>query len=151
MFYKIGVLKNFVKFTGNTYAGVSFEWRCSPSSMELYWKDTPKEAFSCEFFKKFKNTFFYRIPLDGCPYSLVTEIAILTIKIYKKMPLIFISTASLSLLHVFLLSQGAWSNKDSNIFADHNFLINIFTFLKMFFFQLFLQSISNSILRLISL
>ena len=47
----------------NTCARVSFLIKLQSSSMQVYYKrDSGKKAFSCEFGKTFKNTFFYRTP-----------------------------------------------------------------------------------------
>ena len=35
------------------------------SGLELYKKETPTHLFFCEFSEIFKNTFFYKTPLDG--------------------------------------------------------------------------------------
>ena len=48
VFY-IGVLRNFAKFTGNTFAGVSF-------LINFIKKETATQMFSSEFFEIFKNT-----------------------------------------------------------------------------------------------
>ena len=46
----------------NTSGGVSF-----------YWKETPRQVFSCEICEIFKNTFFYRTPPLGA-YEQTQEI-----------------------------------------------------------------------------
>ena len=53
MFFKIGVLKNFAKFTGKHLCN-------------FINKETPTQVFSCEFCEIFKNTVFHRtLPLDA--------------------------------------------------------------------------------------
>ena len=47
MFFKIAVLKNLLK------------------GLQLYWKETPTQVFSCEYCKIFKNVFFFIEHLDG--------------------------------------------------------------------------------------
>ena len=43
----------------NTFVGVSFlKKKCRPSALQLYWKKTPTQAFSCEYCKMFKITCF---------------------------------------------------------------------------------------------
>ena len=51
MFFKIDLLKTFTKFTGEKLCRTLFfdEWR-----------ETPTKAFSCEFYKNFKNAFFIK-------------------------------------------------------------------------------------------
>ena len=60
MFFKIGVLKNYIIFTKNTCAEVSLQKSCKSEGVHHYKKETPTQVFSCEYCKDFKNTFFYR-------------------------------------------------------------------------------------------
>ena len=50
VFFKIGVLENFTNFTGKHLC-----W-----SLQLYYKEIPRQVFSCEIWEIIKNTFFYR-------------------------------------------------------------------------------------------
>ena len=52
VFYKNGVLKNFVKFTGK-----------HPEACSFIKKETLRQVFSCEFCEIFKNTFFTELML----------------------------------------------------------------------------------------
>ena len=52
MFFKIGVLKNFAKFTGKHLC----------QSLFFIKKEALTLVFSCEFCEIFQSTFFYRIP-----------------------------------------------------------------------------------------
>ena len=49
-FFKIGVLKHFLNFTGKHLCGVSFQ------------KETPSQVLSCETCEVFKSSLFYRTP-----------------------------------------------------------------------------------------
>ena len=55
MFFKIGVLKNFTNFTGE-----SLEPHFNKVFNKLYKKETPTQLFPCEICNIFKNAFFYR-------------------------------------------------------------------------------------------
>ena len=59
MFFKVGVLKNFANFTGNTCVGMSFNKVAKPLWL---FKQTPKQAFSYEICESFTKTLFYRAP-----------------------------------------------------------------------------------------
>ena len=52
MFFKIGVLKNFAKFSGK---------HLRPEACNFIKKKTLVQVFSCELCEIFKNTFLYRI------------------------------------------------------------------------------------------
>ena len=56
MFFKIGIIKNFIIFTGRHLC-----W--SPSCQQLYSKESPTEVFFSEYCGIFKNSYFYRTPL----------------------------------------------------------------------------------------
>ena len=70
MFCKKGVLRNFAKFTENTYARVSFLISCRPQACNFIKSETLAQVFSCEFCEISKITFFYRTPLvAACLHS----------------------------------------------------------------------------------
>ena len=54
MFFKIGVVKNFAIFSGKQLSKSLFLIK-----LELYFKETPAQDFSCEYCKIFKNSNFY--------------------------------------------------------------------------------------------
>ena len=62
VFYKIGVLKSFAKFTGKTPVPDLFFDKVAGLSLQLTKKETLAQVFSCGFCKHFKNTFFNRTP-----------------------------------------------------------------------------------------
>ena len=57
---KKGVLKNFANFTGKHLFWSLFliKLQASGLGLQLYQKETPKKAFSCEICEIFKNTYF---------------------------------------------------------------------------------------------
>ena len=63
---KIGVLKNFTKFTGSLCQSLFFNKVAGLMPAALLKKETLVEVFSSEICEIFKNTFFYRTPLDDC-------------------------------------------------------------------------------------
>ena len=64
MFYRIGVLKNFANFIRkHLYWSNKFK-SLFPSGLQLYLKETPAQVFPCEICEIFKNTSFYRAPVD---------------------------------------------------------------------------------------
>ena len=76
MFFKIGVLKNFAIFSGKNCDWVS----CRRSSLQLYWKATPAQVFSCEYCKIFKNNFLIKsLSLVAASTRKPLRLAILTI------------------------------------------------------------------------
>ena len=56
VFCKKGVFKNFIKFTGNACARVSFLIKLH--ACNFIKKETLAQVFSCEFYEISKNTFF---------------------------------------------------------------------------------------------
>ena len=62
MFCKKDVLRNFAKFTGNTWARVSFLMKLQTWDLQLYQKETLAQVFSCEFSEISKNAFSSRTP-----------------------------------------------------------------------------------------
>ena len=46
----------------NTCVGACFKNVARISKLQLYYKETPAEVYSCEIFGIFKTTYFYRIP-----------------------------------------------------------------------------------------
>ena len=56
VFCKKSVFKNFIKFTGNACARISFLIKLH--ACNFIKKETLAQVFSCEFFKIFKNTLF---------------------------------------------------------------------------------------------
>ena len=59
-FYKIGVLKNFAKFTGKNLCQSCVFNKVVGLVCNFINKETLTQVFSCEFCEIFKNTFFYR-------------------------------------------------------------------------------------------
>ena len=59
MFFKIGVLKKFVNFTGKHLCWSLFLIKF----LTNFIKDTPTQMFSCEILEKFQEHLFYRTPL----------------------------------------------------------------------------------------
>ena len=57
MFFKIGVLKNFAKFTGKHLSLGLFFTKVASSACNFIKKETAVQVFSCEFGENFKNTF----------------------------------------------------------------------------------------------
>ena len=53
----------------NNCVGVSSFIKLLASSLQLYYKETPTQMFSCEFCEIFKNTFFQRTPLVAASAS----------------------------------------------------------------------------------
>ena len=62
MFLKIGVLKNFAIFTGKHLCWGLFLLKLQAQGLQLYYKESPTQMFSCEYCETFKNSFFYKIP-----------------------------------------------------------------------------------------
>ena len=60
---KKGILKNFEKLPGNTYARVSLLIKLQAVACNFIKKQTLAQVFSCEIWGIFKNTFFYRATL----------------------------------------------------------------------------------------
>ena len=54
---KIAVLKNFTIFTGKHLCRSLFFIKLQ-AGLQLYYKETPTQVFSCEYFEIFKNTYF---------------------------------------------------------------------------------------------
>ena len=66
-FYKKGVLRNFVKFTGKQL--------CQGLYLNFIKKETLAQLFSCEYCEISKNTFFHRTPLVAASvYSAVLQL-----------------------------------------------------------------------------
>ena len=63
VFNKIGVLKNFAKFTGKHLCQGLFLIKLQAEAYNFIKKETLAQVFSCEFCEISKNTFFYRTPL----------------------------------------------------------------------------------------
>ena len=63
MTIKIGVLTDFTNFTGKQLRWSLFLIKMQTSVLQLYYKETLTELFSCEIFETFKNPSFYRTPL----------------------------------------------------------------------------------------
>ena len=68
MLFEIDVLKNFAIFTGKRQCSslylkkvardtVGNQWNL-PLCLQLYWKETPTQLFSCEYCEVFKGSFF---------------------------------------------------------------------------------------------
>ena len=67
MFLKIDVLKNFQNSQENIFTGIFLKkLYCSLTTCNFLLKEILAEVFSCEFREFFKNTFFYRTPMDDC-------------------------------------------------------------------------------------
>ena len=62
VFYKKGVLRNLANFTGKHLCQTFFFNKVAGDGLQLYWKKTLGQAFSCEICEISKNAFFYRIP-----------------------------------------------------------------------------------------
>ena len=62
MFFKIGVLKSFPNFTGKHLSWSLFLKTLQAEGLQLYFKKSPIQVFSCEVCKIFRNTFFQRKP-----------------------------------------------------------------------------------------
>ena len=60
MFFKMGLLKHFTIFTRKHLCWSLFLISCRASVLQLYWKETPTQVFSCEHCEIFKNSYFYR-------------------------------------------------------------------------------------------
>ena len=61
MIFKIDVLKDFCNIHRKTHAlEPVFD---KGLGLEIFEKETPRQVFSCEYCKIFKNSFFYRTPL----------------------------------------------------------------------------------------
>ena len=61
MFFKIGVRKNFAKFTGKHLCHfLFFNNVARPQACIFIKKEILAQVFSCEFCEIFKNNFFYR-------------------------------------------------------------------------------------------
>ena len=58
VFYKKGVLKNLLKFTGKHCVRVSFLIKLRASACNFIKKEIQEQVFSCEFCEIFKSTFF---------------------------------------------------------------------------------------------
>ena len=70
-FFKIGFLKNFAILTGKHLCWSLFLIKLQafrPSGLQLYWKNTSTQIFSCENCETFKNSFFYRTPHVADPW-----------------------------------------------------------------------------------
>ena len=78
MFCKIGVLRNFAKFTEKQlyYQSLFFNKVASlrPKACNVIKKETLAQVFSRDFCKISKNTFFYRIPLVAASEQSTVEI-----------------------------------------------------------------------------
>ena len=57
-FVKIGVLRNFAKFTGKHLFGGSFLIKLQPGACDFIKKDSVAQVFSCKFCDISKNTLF---------------------------------------------------------------------------------------------
>ena len=63
MLFKISPLKDFATFTGKQLWWSVFLMKLQVLQvLQLYWKGTPTQVFSCEYCQFFKNSFFYRTP-----------------------------------------------------------------------------------------
>ena len=62
VFYKKGVLRNFIKFTGKHLCRSPFLIKL-PEACDFIRKETLAQVFSCEFSEISKNSFLYRTPL----------------------------------------------------------------------------------------
>ena len=60
MFFKIGALKILQYSQETTCAEVSLSKICNPDGLHRYKKETPTNAFFCEYYKIYKNILFYR-------------------------------------------------------------------------------------------
>ena len=58
MFFKIGVLKNFAKFTEKHLFQSLFLINCLKKLLNLIKKETLAQVFFCDFCEIFKNSFF---------------------------------------------------------------------------------------------
>ena len=57
VFFKKAVLKKFTIFTKNTCVGASFLKCCRSEGLQLYWKESPTQVLSCEYYRSFNTTF----------------------------------------------------------------------------------------------
>ena len=57
MFFKIGGLKNFVNYTGKHLRWSPFFKKLQAKGLQLYQKETPIQAFSCEVSEIFNKPF----------------------------------------------------------------------------------------------
>ena len=57
MFFKIGVLMNFLIFTGK-----HLRWSLFLIKLQAFKRETPAQVLSCEYCEIFKNTFVNRTP-----------------------------------------------------------------------------------------
>ena len=55
---KKDAVKNFVILTEKQLGWSLFLKSCRTKGLQLYWKETPTQLFSCEYFEIFKNTYF---------------------------------------------------------------------------------------------
>ena len=62
VFCEKGVSKNFAKFTGKHLRQSLFLIKLQAWGLQLYWKETLTQVFSCEFCELFNDTFFHRTP-----------------------------------------------------------------------------------------
>ena len=58
MFFKISVLRNLANSTGKQLCWSLFLIKLQAWGLQLHLKETPKQVFSCEIYKSFKNIFF---------------------------------------------------------------------------------------------
>ena len=66
MLYKKSVLRVLPNSQKSTSVGVSFLIKLKATRLRLIKKVIFRQVFSCEFWKIFKDTFFYRTPLVNC-------------------------------------------------------------------------------------
>ena len=61
MFFQTGVLKNFVTFIGKHL--------CWSLQVQIYYKETPTQVFSCKYSEILKNSFLYSILLASLYFT----------------------------------------------------------------------------------
>ena len=73
-FFKIVVLKNFIRSTGK-HLWWSLFCKKAAGWMQFIKKETLAQVFSCEFCRISKNTFFYRTPPKNCFSTAIVPVA----------------------------------------------------------------------------
>ena len=68
IFFKIGLLKIFATFTG-IHLCWSLFW-IKLQALQIYWKETPTQEFSSEYYEFFKNSYFYKTPPLPAPENM---------------------------------------------------------------------------------
>ena len=82
-FTKKVFLKNFTKITGNYLCWSLFLIKLQASGLQLYWKETPAQLFSCKFLRNFCKYLFYGTPAEECFW-------IFGVKRYIELPAIYL-------------------------------------------------------------